>query len=386
MKRLNYAGLVLIIALAACDTTKTKSQDQDILPEKLKSIVEYNDSCMSEGLWTGAVVLAGTPTETVFRQAWGFTSEDKTIEMPEDGIFDMASVTKPVATITSMAICMDSGWVDINAPFTQYLPEYRGELQGTVKVFDLARHISGFDNSKPYLQYRGAEMIQNLLTNSPVRPPKQRFEYACINYILLGLIVEEVSGEPLDKFCKENIFVPLSMQDTRFTPVPKTGRVVKSPFTPEQGVASDNPARFAGRPIGNAGLFSTADDLANYCRMILGKGKYGDKRILSEEAVQAMSIRPDTCSPLAFGWFVNRINTPPSLSKATLTHSGWAGNTIWIDPDQQCFVIVLTNRSGGHGEAMVARGELAELVLMAMHEELGLTDYDNVSEDIKGKN
>ena len=370
IKRMKWAGIALVIALFACNNTKTRTQNQDIEPGKIEAITQFNDTCISEGLWTGSVVLAGTADKTVFRQAWGYTSVDKTIEMTEDGIFDMASVTKPVATATALAICMDSGWIDINAPFTQYLPEYRGELQGTVKVFDLARHISGFDNSKPYLQYRGAEMIQNLLTNSPVRPPKQRFEYACINYILLGLIVEEVSGEPLDKFCKENIFVPLSMQDTRFTPVPKTGRVVKSPFTPEQGVASDNPARFAGRPIGNAGLFSTADDLANYCRMILGKGKYGDKRILSEEAVQAMSIKPDTISPLAFGWFMDEKRNPPSLSKATINHNGWAGNSVWIDPDQQCFVIVLTNRSGDHGKAASARIQLAELVLKSIKKEI----------------
>ncbi len=367
IKLAKWTGFALIVAITACNT-------QDIPSHNIKAITEFNTSCMSDSLWTGAVVLAGTADKIVFRQSWGYTSVDKTIELPEDGIFDMASITKPVATATALAICMDRGLVNINAPFDQYLPEYQGELQGTVTVLDLIRHISGFDNSKPYLKFRGAEMIKNLLSNSPVRPPKQKYEYACINYILLGMIVEKVSGELLDKFCKENIFDPLSMQDTRFTPVPKTGRVVKSPFTPEQGVASDNPARLADRPIGNAGLFSSVDDLAKYCRMILGKGEYGSIRVLSEKALQAMSIKPDTCSPLAFGWFVNGRNNPPSLSEATLTHSGWTGNTIWIDPVRQCFIIVLTNRTGNHGEAMDARAELAELVLRAKHKELGLKD------------
>jgi CubicO group peptidase (beta-lactamase class C family) len=140
---------------------------------------------------------------------------------------------------------------------------------------------------------------------------------------------------------------------------------VNSPFTPDPGIASDNPARLSGRPIGNAGLFSTADDLANYCRMVLNKGEYGCNRILSGKAIHAMCTKNDTCSPLSFGWFMDEKRNPVSFSKATLNHNGWAGNSIWIDPVQQCFVIVLTNRKGDHGKAISARIKLAELVMKA---------------------
>jgi len=371
VKRIQWSRMVLVVATVVCTTTQSIAHNQGIPSRRAEAIVEFNASCMSEGLWTGSVALVGTIDRTVFRQAWGYTSVERAVELREDAIFDMASVTKPVATATALAICMDRGWVDISAPFTQYLPEYQGQLQGTVTVLDLARHISGFDNSKAYM--KGGQVIENLLSDCPVRPPRQKYEYACINYILLGLIVENVSGASLSEFCKEHIFDPLSMQDTRWTPLPTSDtRVARSIFTPKVGVVSDNPARAAGRPVGNAGLFSTADDLGKFCRMILAHGTFGTNRLLSEKAIAAMSVKPDACSPLAFGWFVAAERNPPSLSKATLSHTGWTGNSIWIDPAQQCFAIVLTNRTGDHGRAIQARIELAERVLREVHKELRL--------------
>lgn len=359
IKKLRWTGFFLAL-ISVCNTVVTSAQDQTPAIHNIEAISSFNDSCMSEGLWSGSVILAGTADSTFFRHSWGYTSTEKTIRLPEDAIFDLASVTKPI-TATAIAICMDRGQIDIFAPFTQYLPEYQGKLQEPISVLDLARHISGFDNSKSFMT--GGPVVENVLHCSPVRPPKQRFEYACINYILLGLIVEKVSGKTLTDFCKENIFGPLSMNDTQWSPVPKSNRVVKSTFTPEQGVASDNPARAAGRPVGNAGLFSTVDDLSKFCRMILANGKYGENQVLSEKAIQALTVKTDSCSPLALGWFVENRSNPSYLSKATISHTGWAGNTIWIDPEQQCFVIVLTNRSGDHGRASRARAKLAELVL-----------------------
>lgn len=381
VKNKNYT---LSGAMAASNTTETRThKNQVIQSSKVKAIAEFNSSCMSEGLWVGSVVLAGTAERIIFRQAWGYTSVDKTVELSEDAVFDMASLTKPVATATALAICMDRGWVDISAPFTQYLPEYQGKLQGTVTVLDLARHLSGFDKSKPYLpeeynqlsNLKEGPVIENLLYHSPVRPPKQKYQYTCTNYIMLGLIVEKVSRKSLSEFCIETIFDPLGMQDTQWTPLlkPDMQRVVKPIFTPMLGVVSDEPARAAGRPIGNAGLFSTADDLAKFCRMMLANGRYGRDRLLSERAMHALSIKIDTCSPVALGWRVGASGNIPSLSEATLSHSGFTGNSIWIDPVQQCFVIVLTNRTGNHGRASHARTELAEYLLKEMRKELGLS-------------
>ncbi len=329
----------------------------------LKSAADYNNACMANGLWVGGVLLVGTAETTVFREAWGWTAETKKFSMPTDALFDLASVTKAVGTATALSICMDRGWVDPDVTFTNYLPGYRGTLKGLVTVRDLARHISGFDNSKPY-SVEG-QVTDKILEFSPVRPAGETYAYSCGNYILLGLIVENMSGMSLAEFCEENVWTPLAMLDTQWTPLvnPDQRRVVKPNFTSALGVVSDESARAAGRPVGNAGLFSTADDLAVFCQMILKGGVFKKKRILSEAAMQILNTRPDTRSPVAFGWRVDAAYTPSSLSASTLSHTGYTGQSVWIDPAQGRFVILLTNRTGSHSLAAQARIELAERIL-----------------------
>ncbi len=370
---IKVVGWIAVLVIFSCNNSQGlgKHSIKTVSSDGVKKIEEFNASCMDDNLWIGSVVLAGTPDKIVFRQAWGYTSEEKTNEMHEDAIFDLASVTKPI-TATAMAICIDHGLVDPSYLFTRYLPEYHGTLQGIVTVPDLARHVSGFGNDKPYLT--GSQMIGDFMGLSPVRPSGQKYEYSCYNYILLGLIVEKVSGVTLSTFCQSNIFVPLGMKDTHWTPLinPDVKRVVKPNLTTVPGVVNDFQARAFGRPVGNAGLFSTADDLAKYCQMILTNGRFDGKQVLSEKVIQLLSHKPDTSSPMAFGWHVSAGGNPPSLSDLTMSHTGWTGNTIWIDPVQQCFVIVLTNRTGDHAKASRARTELAECLLREMKKDLGL--------------
>lgn len=364
--------IAVLVIFSACNSREPgKNSIKTVFSGGVKKTEEFNASCMDDGLWSGSVVLAGTPDKIVFRQAWGYTSEERTNEMHEDAVFDLASVTKPIVA-TAMAICIDQGLVDPSCLFTRYLPEYHGTLQGIVTVPDLARHVSGFGNDKPYL--KGSQMIGDFMGFSPVRPSGQKYEYSCYNYILLGLIVEKVSGVTLSAFCQSNIFVPLGMKDTHWTPLinPDVKRVVKPNLTTVPGVVNDSQARAIGRPVGNAGLFSTADDLARYCQMILKNGSFDGKQVLSEKVIQLLSHKPDTSSPVAFGWRVSAGENPPSLSDLTMSHTGWTGNSIWIDPGQQCFVIVLTNRTGDHTRASRARTELAECLLREIKKDLGL--------------
>lgn len=323
----------------------------------------FNDACMSNGLWTGAVVMSGTGDRVLFRQAWGWMDKERTRPMREDALFDLASVTKAVGAATAVALCVDRGWIDPDAAFTNYLPAYAGSLKGTVTVRDLARHLSGFDNSKPYDQ--SGQVVESVLRHSPVRPAGARYEYACCNYILLGLIAERASGKSIDALCRDEVFGPLGMRDTRWAPLPDPdpARVVRQAATGTFGVASDPPAQHAGRPLGNAGLFSTAPDLSAFCRMLLAGGVCGEKRILTERALRLLADRPDGRSPVAFGWRADPAFNPPSLSAAALSHTGWAGNSVWIDLAKRRYVVVLTNRAGDHEKAAKARIGLAERVL-----------------------
>ncbi len=323
----------------------------------------FNACCISNGLWTGAVVMSGTPDKVLFKQAWGWMDKQKMVPMREDAVFDLASVTKVLGATTAIALCIDRGWVDPDAVFTNYLPDYKGVLKGPVTVRDLARHLSGFDNSKPY--DKEGQVLDLILQFSPARPAGVPYEYSCGNYILLGLIAEHVSGKNLAEFCHAQVFKPLGMRDTRWAPLPKPDpqRVVRQAVTRTFGVASDPPARHANHPVGNAGLFSTAEDLSVFCRMLLARGMCGEARILSEKGVLMLGTRPDARSPVAFGWRVDPKFNPPSLSQATMSHTGWAGNSLWIDPAGQRYVVVLTNRAGDHDKASQARLDLAEKVL-----------------------
>lgn len=334
----------------------------------LKRITCFNDSCMTNNLWTGAVVMAGTLENGItFHKSWGYLSIDKKVEMSKNALFDLASLTKTVGTATALAICMDRGLIDISAPFTRYLPEYKGTLTEEITVRDLARHLSGFDNSKPYIE--DGKVVENVLVHSPACLPGQMYKYACINYILLGMIVEKITGESLDQFCQTNIFTPLRMEDTNWSPLigpPDSKRTVKSIFSPKLGIVMDEPARAAGKAIGNAGLFSTAEDLSKYCLMILNSGRYNGRSVLSEEALQLLSTKPDSTSPVAFGWRVDSEYNPLLLSDKTLSHTGSTGGSIWIDLDQKEFVIILTNRMDAQNKSQYARIRFAEILLEEM--------------------
>ncbi len=307
--------------------------------------------------------MAGTPDTVLFRQAWGWMDKGRQRAMPVNAVFDLASVTKAVGTTTALALCIDRGLIDPDAVFTNYLPKYTGSLNGSVSVRDLARHISGFNNSKPY-DVEG-ETTERIMRFNPVRPAGEVYKYSCGNFILLGLIVESVTKKDLAEFCHQSVFVPLEMRNTGWGPLknPDPEQVVRQGITHTLGVASDPPARRAKHPLGNAGLFSTAADLSAFCRMILGSGIYNGKQIISAKTVRMLGDSPDRKSPVAFGWRVDRKFTPDSMSGSTMSHTGWSGNSVLIDPVSQKYVVVLTNRIGNHAQADKARIKLAECVL-----------------------
>ncbi len=324
--------------------------------------------CLSNELWTGAVAWVGTADGVVLKRSWGWMDREKKFPIHEAAIFDLASVTKAVGTTTAVALCIDQGLIDPDTVFTNYLPLFTGTLKGPITVRDLARHISGFDNSKPY-GVKG-QVTQKILDFSPVRAAGLKYEYSCGNFILLGLMVEKVTGRKLSDFCRENLFEQLGMRNTFWMSVPNPDpqNVVRQAICATMGVVSDGIARTAGVPIGNAGLFSTAEDLAMFCRMILKGGMSGELRILSAQALRLLGTCPDERSPVAFGWRVSQKLNPPLLSATTMSHTGWSGNSVWIDPLQQQYVIILTNRSGDHGKATRARTQLAQCLLREINQ------------------
>jgi hypothetical protein len=298
-------GLVADIGFYSADAEQVLVQAVADLATGSDAIAPGVQRELDAGLFPGAVVLVGRPGKVLYHDA-----------------FDM--------------------------PIRQALPELSGSGIEPITVTQLATHTSGFDNTKYHERAQGDAQLQLMLGASPKWPPGSRYYYSCQNLILLGRMVEKASGERLDAFCRSRIFQPLGMRDTSFGPLPPSSRVVPSGAS-EIGQIEDAQARLAGRPVGNAGLFSTAADLARFCEMMLGEGRLGEIRVLSPESHRLMT-RNLLAPPLparGFGWEldVNALHRPRRLSKRAYGHSGHTGQSIWIDPEKQVYLIVLTNRN-----------------------------------------
>lgn len=324
---------------------------------------------IAAGMAPGVVVMGTRAGQILIHEGHGLSRTNPRIPMRPDAIFDVASVTKVVATAAACAICVDDGLVDIDSPVGRYLPAM-GHGGRDIRIRDLASHMSGFDNTKGYLAevLRGADPVAAIQRERPVRQPGEAYKYACINLMLLGFVVEAVSGLRLDEFCQRRIFKPLGMRDTRFGPIDGADTRVVKMVNAEPGVISDEPARAAGRPLGNAGLFSTSADLGRFAAAVLGGGSLEGVRILSPEATvlfeRPLSRPPH--HPRSFGWDLDPELRPVGLSGRAYCHTGWTGQSLYLDPGSGICVIVLSNRIGEHDLAKAQRREIATAILREM--------------------
>lgn len=341
---------ILVAATAAAAGAEPAAQPgAGQSPVKTASIAQAVQQEIEAGLFPGAVVLVGRPGKVLYKEAFGYAQivPDK-VKMQTDHLFDLASVTKVVATGTAFGICVDQGRLRLDTPIAQALPRLSGHGIESITVTHLATHTSGFDNAKYWQRAQGEAMLELMLGASPQWKPGSRYYYSCLNMILLGRIVERASGQGLDAFCQARIFGPLGMRNTTFGPLRSSPRVVPSGAR-QIGQIEDEQARVAGRPVGNAGLFSTAGDLARFCDMMLGEGRLGDVRILSQETHRHMTrnqLAP-RLPPRGLAWDMDlhALHRPKRLSDKAYGHSGHTGQSLWIDPEKRVYLIVLTNRN-----------------------------------------
>ncbi|MCM3869502.1 MAG: DUF1343 domain-containing protein [Pyrinomonadaceae bacterium] len=341
----------------------------------------------------GAVVLVAKNGQVVWRKAYGSRAVEPVREpMTPDTIFDVASLTKVVATATSIMILVERGKVRLADPVSTYIPELKGEGREKITIELLLTHRSGyapdFDLKERWTGYD--EAVKRLIKEPLRNPPGARFVYSDIGYIALGEVVQRVSGTTLDKFARQNIFVPLGMRDTSFRP----GRMLRKRIAPTEkrrgqlsylGDSAENAGaegeewlrgevhdptsyRMSG-VAGHAGLFSTADDLALYCQMIMRGGEYRGARILSPLSVAEMT-RPrlvtETGWTRGLGWDINTsfsTNRGDLFPLGSFGHTGFTGTSIWIDPATNMFVIFLSNRvhPDGKGDVASLRGRVASI-------------------------
>lgn len=309
-------------------------------------------------------------------KAFGNRSLKPAIElMSENTIFDVASVTKVVATATAAMLCVERNLMKIDDPLSKHLPEFTGEGREKITIKHLLLHTSGLqvnlNGTRPPFSHSPEEAYAQACREKLLFTPGSAFSYSSVGSIVLGLVIERVTGKSFDGFCTQEIYKPLKMHDTMFRPAGDALRRVSPSSAPERGRVDDTVAREMGGVAGHASLFTTAPDLARFARMILNQGQLDGVRLLKPETIQLMtSVQspPDLRSPdaknlpvrRALGWDIDTpYRTPPheySLARGALFpvgsfgHTGWTGQMLWIDPFSKTFVIFLCNRYGADGK------------------------------------
>ncbi len=314
--------------------------------------VQEIDDEIREGILHGAVVAAGTLSGTLETRARGYADPGHTRFMRPDTVIDMASVTKVLATTSALLLLKERKLLDFDRPFTDYLPEYRAALPQPIRIRDLAMHRSGFGQQSHYAAETGIEIRRKILSVPPPNP-YGTYEYSCWNFHLLSMILEEVTGTALDVFCRQQIFLPLGMTDTSLgKPVSSDpARLAQTCATEQAGQISDFIAFRLYRDgfiTGNAGAFSCAGDLAKFCRCLL-RGGITDTGVslFSDDVLQEIRTPAMQAGPVkrSFGWIVEDECKPDGFSPHTAYHSGWSGQTIFLDFERQFYAIVLTTRT-----------------------------------------
>jgi CubicO group peptidase (beta-lactamase class C family) len=313
------------------------------------------------GAYPGAALVVGRRDTILFVKGYGrFTWSPRSAAVdPDSTLWDLASVTKVIATTTSLMLLVERGRVDLDAPVRRYLPEF---TDSAVTVRHLLTHTSGLRATLPLAREArdSADALRLVLEARPLVPPGTRMVYSDLNAILLGEIVRRAGwGGPLDAFAAREVFVPLGLRQTMFRPPRRLARRIAPTGvwrgTPVAGTVNDPSAAKLGGVAGHAGLFASAADVARFAQFMLGEGALpGGPRLLRSETVRAFTAvavkARRGASARTLGW--EALPTGEDVSSAgtlfgprSYGHTGWTGTAVWIDPDRNLFVVLLTNRS-----------------------------------------
>ncbi len=391
LNSLVFAYLLFILLLSSSMANDLKSlpiKPLGIDIHRLDLIATAVQDAMERADIPGAVVLIVKNGQTVYKKAFGFSQlvPAKRI-MTTDMMFDLASVTKPVATATSIMILVEQGKLRLTDRVAKYVSDFSrfrradSTLAEEARIWHLLTHTAGLP---PYTDAKKAaatlgnpcrtsDLVAYIARLPKLNAPGEEYHYSCLGFIVLNYIIEQVSGKNVHEFSRDYIFRPLKMNHTCFTP-DSSLRPLCVPTevidgVPLCGIVHDPLARLQGGISGNAGLFSTADDLARFACMMLNNGCLDDVRILSPVSVLRMTQIIDTPSKAArgYGWVVKR---GPSwvggdlLPDGGYGHTGYTGTSLWIDPTTQTAIIILSNRVHpvDDGEVDTLRSTIANIV------------------------
>lgn len=335
----------------------------------------------------GAVLVVGTDRGIVYRKAFGHRAvQPATQPMREDTVFDLASLTKPIACATAVMKLVDQGKISVTDPVSKYLPECAGNGKGGITIEQLLLHRGGLVADNPMKDYEGtpAESWKKICDLKTSYEPGSKMVYSDVGFIILGKLVEKASGNTLDQYVAREICQPLKMTDSGYLPA----NAIRARCAPTEKRAGDwmmgqvhDPRAYAlGGVAGHAGLFGSAEDVARWCRMLLNQGEVDGTRILAASSVQIMTKArplPDGSASRGYGVDVDSSYSPAPRGErfekgTTFGHTGFTGTSLWIDPINKVFYVLLTNRvhPDGKGEVRALRSAVATAVGNAMLGEL----------------
>jgi len=407
-----FSGLVVFVLLGACARSVANPSAVPNLPvphvgdakvgmsgdlgARLDSIVSAG---IAEGAAPGAAIAVGRWGQVVHLRGYGrIDNAPDAAPVNDSTLFDLASLTKVVATTTAAMILEDEGKLDLDVPIRTYLPELNAPDKAAITMRMLLTHTGGFEAFAPlWREYRGRAGYLGQINARPLAyAPGDSTVYSDWDFVLAGLIVERITGTPLDEFLKTRVWQPLQMRETGYSPLlsgtmpadsactaafraghPMLDRIAKTEMdtvyrhTHVHGIVHDENACALGGVAGHAGLFSSARDLAAFAQMLLSGGQLGATRLIQPTTVARWTARQSRGSSRAIGW-----DTPAGRSSAgryfsprSFGHTGFTGTSIWLDPERGLFVVVLTNRvnptrNNGRHEAL--RRDVADAVQAAV--------------------
>ncbi|MBN1300380.1 MAG: serine hydrolase [Melioribacteraceae bacterium] len=306
-------------------------------------------NAIADSVFPGAAIAVGNKDNTIFQKAYGnFTYEKYSPEVELNSMYDLASVTKAFCTNFCVMKLVDNGILDIGKKVSEYLPEFGQSGKENVRVNDLLIHESGLQAYyTPREEESRSDIIRHILQLPLSYETGSKTVYSCLNFVTTMMVVESVTNEPMYEYYKKNFTDPLEMNSTMFVPSGDYRSRCVPTSDDEPGIVHDPLAKGLDGLSGNAGLFSTIEDLSKLCMLLLNKGEYNGETYLSHETVEYFTKRYSDNTERAIG-FDTRSEEGSSSGKYFSTgsygHLGYTGTSIWIDPVKEIFVVFLTNR------------------------------------------
>jgi CubicO group peptidase (beta-lactamase class C family) len=350
----NIFRITFIIILLVSFSSNIRAADDLMDAGRAATINVLLENAVRRGLIAGAVVAVGNHTGQLYGTAEGRLYPNNGAPLLSDRTpFDIASLTKVIATAPAIMKLLEQGKITLLDPLTRWFPEFEGTDRDEITILNLLTHTSGLNDVEMAHDTPLQSLINKAILQNNTVLPGNRFRYADINFILLGELVARASQSPLNKFCAENIYAPIGMAETGFLPQGNIDLIAPTAGPNKiltAGIVQDMNSRRLGGVAGHAGVFSTASDLNRFATMILNRGKYNGVQIFTDRVITQMT------SPYFYsngrvirglGWDINSPFSSPRghyFSDMSFGHTGYSGSSIWIDPEQDLYVILLTVR------------------------------------------